>query len=865
MLGRKFHNQKGEFSLPLAIVIAMAAGIGVKVAMDKLGNDANVVFQSKQGDWVDNAINAAVVRAESLLKPVQTAGVFQKGHIIVSPRGSVRLTENSQFNLEAGTSPAVDWQLQDAATLRLTMVGMGGASLNADQVVTLFFKSPIIKRSPIEPAIFVLRGFEVDAVAQVTRKDGSTFTVRRPKTVAVDLAALGGCGSGCGPAVTSETACRVVGPSEVIEPNTGATASLIVNGPALTGNVPRLSSELNQAITNRGETLRWDGRTYTIPAGEALFKTRFVGAMSSDFALSEKNDINLEDPERVYQNGDKEWSFSFTTPRPLTAVDAQGTITFPMWATIQLPDGSWKACSPGNVRVRQVTSCEFLAPSSPHIDNGQAQLNLTAEDYSNFASTLTLKGYDVPGCEASCSDYKDQRSCGQRNNNCYWHAPQGNPNGGLCYFRDFRQSIACSAPGGGGQFAASPTGATVVAERNNPNIPSSTNIRWRIGQGGAGCQQMKVYLTMAENSGADGRPVYYYRNAAGNLRPIPTRPLRDSDYDSPLPSEVLDRNGKLVGFMPQVVGNVGCAQSQFQVSAESSQFIPRGRYAVWGSLRTAQGSGSCLTNVWVGADTCSLTNTSGQTGQASFRFSYQGSPARTVTGSYNTRQMIESEGVAYNPFTSVNCTSRGERCFYYPAGSGPAGNRTAFVRLINPERSDASIPSRNPGNCEFVGVDRIDLGCFLEGSKIMMGDGTWKDGELVQKGDYVWNPVAKMAVRVAETTNGPEKHPIIRIETLAGKVIKVTRNHPMPTKTGLKAAKDLLVGDDVLVLNGDYTRVTAVGLESSKEKFVWNLRLDGDSKDESFHYVLVDGIVAGDLTLQEQLETAFKVTAKDDR
>jgi intein/homing endonuclease len=142
----------------------------------------------------------------------------------------------------------------------------------------------------------------------------------------------------------------------------------------------------------------------------------------------------------------------------------------------------------------------------------------------------------------------------------------------------------------------------------------------------------------------------------------------------------------------------------------------------------------------------------------------------------------------------------------------------------------------------------------------MMGDGSWQRGELVKPGDYVWNPVIKMPVKVIEISNGPEKPALLRFETAVGHKIRVTRNHPIPTKNGLKAAKDVLVGEHVRLMGGDFVEIKSVSYDSPEGSFVWNVRLDGSGKEEEMHYVLVDGVVAGDLTLQEQIETALKFT-----
>jgi hypothetical protein len=177
-------------------------------------------------------------------------------------------------------------------------------------------------------------------------------------------------------------------------------------------------------------------------------------------------------------------------------------------------------------------------------------------------------------------------------------------------------------------------------------------------------------------------------------------------------------------------------------------------------------------------------------------------------------------------------------------------NRTTFVHVNNP-----NLPT-----CSLVAVSRIDLGCFAYGSKILMGDGRLIAGETVKKGDYVWNPVIKMPVQVVETTSGPERPALVKIETASGEIVKVTRNHPVLTGLGLKAAKDIKAGDQLRKIDGSEAVVTNVTSDKENGSFVWNVRLGGRDQGDEFHYVFVDGIITGDLTLQEKLETALKIS-----
>lgn len=134
-----------------------------------------------------------------------------------------------------------------------------------------------------------------------------------------------------------------------------------------------------------------------------------------------------------------------------------------------------------------------------------------------------------------------------------------------------------------------------------------------------------------------------------------------------------------------------------------------------------------------------------------------------------------------------------------------------------------------------------------------MADGSLKKVSLLKEGDFVYNPLLKKAMPIKRITAGGEKHPI-KIFRLKGLSIEVTQMHPMLTKHGLRLAKDVQVGDLLPDKEGNWLAVESI--EQKKLELgglVWNFEIDTDSKDPKYHMVVADGVVTGDLFLQETL------------
>jgi len=196
----------------------------------------------------------------------------------------------------------------------------------------------------------------------------------------------------------------------------------------------------------------------------------------------------------------------------------------------------------------------------------------------------------------------------------------------------------------------------------------------------------------------------------------------------------------------------------------------------------------------------------------------------------------EIASVATSPYATSDCPS-GSRCF----GVEGYGERMPMAEIRN-----ADSP-----NCKLSFFNRINLGCFEYHTKIRMADGIDKEIAAIEIGDRVLNPILGKSARVKRTTKGPEAYPLVVIK-VGGDTVRVTRQHPMLTAKGVKAAWYLAAGDEIQDLNGKWRRVDNISHEVTRNPVI-NIEIEGASADPSDHALLADGVITGDLYLQEHL------------
>ena len=153
-----------------------------------------------------------------------------------------------------------------------------------------------------------------------------------------------------------------------------------------------------------------------------------------------------------------------------------------------------------------------------------------------------------------------------------------------------------------------------------------------------------------------------------------------------------------------------------------------------------------------------------------------------------------------------------------------------------------------------------------------MADGTRRQIAGLKKGDLVWNPVRRRAMRIEWMMVGPEAKPMYEIES-NGSSVRVTDGHPMLVLASIEAAsgseaallggrgkaqamkaQDVAVGDMMLGSDGEFHPVTAVRvLPVEAGQQVWNLKLVTDSNELEDHVIDAEGIPTGDITVQQRL------------
>lgn len=159
-----------------------------------------------------------------------------------------------------------------------------------------------------------------------------------------------------------------------------------------------------------------------------------------------------------------------------------------------------------------------------------------------------------------------------------------------------------------------------------------------------------------------------------------------------------------------------------------------------------------------------------------------------------------------------------------------------------------NLVESNRQACKEVGA-RMH-GCFISGTKIKLSKELEVPVEKFRAGDSVMLSNGQRA-KIAKVVSGPENKPVIKMTLATGESITVTETHPMLTEMGVVQAKDLRIGSRLLTEKG-----WAMLQSMSKEKYsglVHNIELVG--AQQSDHLIYGNGIVTGDLYLQQQLQS----------
>jgi hypothetical protein len=204
---------------------------------------------------------------------------------------------------------------------------------------------------------------------------------------------------------------------------------------------------------------------------------------------------------------------------------------------------------------------------------------------------------------------------------------------------------------------------------------------------------------------------------------------------------------------------------------------------------------------------------------------------------------------------------------YHNGDDGQIGSNVSLEPFRKAKKSEyvAIIMEANSSSCYALASlkkaeGRDHNGCFAMSTKIRMADGKDRPIALLKKGDRVLNPMTGKSVPVIRVIEGPEIRPMIEVGYKTASV-KVTEKHPFMTLTGLKAAKDLKDKELILDADGKFYPINKLKtLPIDSKQLVRNITLGDMSTDPIAHMVLADGVVTGDLFLQNSLEKAMMST-----
>lgn len=150
------------------------------------------------------------------------------------------------------------------------------------------------------------------------------------------------------------------------------------------------------------------------------------------------------------------------------------------------------------------------------------------------------------------------------------------------------------------------------------------------------------------------------------------------------------------------------------------------------------------------------------------------------------------------------------------------------------------IDHRDPSYKQINALN-IQWGCFAEGTRITMCDGTQKPVEAIQKGDKV--RTKNGTANVTGTVTGEESKMVV-IGTSHGNKLLISKGHPILTESGWKTAEALSAADRLL---------TVAGTESISELHycdyqskVYSFSIDSDDA------VVAERIYAGDFERQNR-------------
>lgn len=174
----------------------------------------------------------------------------------------------------------------------------------------------------------------------------------------------------------------------------------------------------------------------------------------------------------------------------------------------------------------------------------------------------------------------------------------------------------------------------------------------------------------------------------------------------------------------------------------------------------------------------------------------------------------------------------------------------------------ATIKSIDSDSCTIAAVAtsapelRTMRGCFAPETLITMADGSKKQIQDIKLNDRVKNPLTGLQAIVIRVSKGPEADKgLLEVGFKDGARVVVTKKHPFMTRQGLKQADELTETDEIIISSGKYKKVDhLVRRPINSSQTVVNIAVTGKTFEAADHMIEADGVISGDLFLQEKLE-----------
>ena len=191
---------------------------------------------------------------------------------------------------------------------------------------------------------------------------------------------------------------------------------------------------------------------------------------------------------------------------------------------------------------------------------------------------------------------------------------------------------------------------------------------------------------------------------------------------------------------------------------------------------------------------------------------------------------------------------KNKKNFDFNLKGGKGYHHTDYTVTISSPKSNAcEIEAASKGDRRTAG------GCFDPATRIRMADGKDKNVMTLKRGDLVLNPRTGKPLKITKIVDGPEKDKPMMEIGVGTRMIRVTMGHPFETRHGLASAQSLRKGDKIAGPGGRLEMISFIRSAPIRSgQMVRNFIVDGGADDKN-HMILANGILTGDLHLQQKL------------